>query len=77
MFIINFFLGNLANFDLAIASFGAISFFYPDINGAVLGVLAFAGSPAAETIVLGWRFHSQAKMAGLLFPSPFAENSSD
>ena len=38
-------------------------------NGAVLGVLAFAGSFAAETMVLGWHFHGQAKMPGPLFPS--------
>ena len=56
-----------------LAAFGVISFFYPNINGAVLGVLAFAGSFAAESILLGWRFHGQAKMPGPLFP-PLSNN---
>jgi len=54
---------------LVLAAFGGISFLYPDINGAVLGVLAFAGSFAAESMALGWYFRGQAKMPGSLFPS--------
>ena len=52
-----------------LAAIGGISYFNPNFNGAVLGVLAFAGSFAAETMVLGWHFHGQAKMPGPLFPS--------
>ncbi|MEW6673117.1 MAG: hypothetical protein AB1427_15540 [Thermodesulfobacteriota bacterium] len=52
----------------AVAAIGYISFFYPNFNGAVLGVLALAGSFAAETLVLGWHFRGQAKLPGPLFP---------
>ncbi len=37
----------------ALAAIGLIAFFHPGVNGAVLGVLAFAGSFAAESLVLG------------------------
>lgn len=57
-----------------LAAFGGISFFNPNVNGAVLGVLAFAGSFAAESLVLGWRFHAQTKMPGPLFPSSSGNN---
>lgn len=72
------FIGVSAGIRLAvIAAIGSVSLFYPHINGAVLGVLTFAGSFAAETIVLGWRFHGQAKVSGLSFPSPSASQASD
>ena len=51
----------------AVAAIGYISIFYPSFNGAVLGVLALAGSFAAETVVLGWHFHSLTKIPGTLF----------
>ena len=54
---------------VVLIAFGVVSIFHPNINGAVLGVLAFAGSFAAEATVLGWRFKGQAKMPGPLFPS--------
>ena len=64
------FIAVTAGIRLAVlAAIGGISFFYPNINGAVLGVLAFAGSFASETMVLGWHFHGQTKMPGPLFPS--------
>jgi Na+-driven multidrug efflux pump len=52
-----------------VAGIGYLSFFYPGINGSVLGVLSLAGSFAVETLILGWHLHGQAKMSGLLFPS--------
>jgi len=64
------FLAVTAGLRLAVlAGFGILSFFKPNINGAVLGVLAFSGSFAAESMVLGWRFHGQTKISGPLFPS--------
>jgi len=47
---------------------GSLSFFYVDFNGAMLGVLAFAGSFVAETMVLGWYFYGRARMPGPLLP---------
>jgi hypothetical protein len=55
-----------------LTAIGGISYFQPDINGAALGVLAFAGSFAAESMVLGWRFYGQARRPGSLFPSSLA-----
>ncbi|MEW6673118.1 MAG: hypothetical protein AB1427_15545 [Thermodesulfobacteriota bacterium] len=64
------FIAVTAGIRLAVlAAIGGISFFCPDINGAVLGVLAFAGSFAVETAVLGRHFQRQAKAPGPLFPS--------
>jgi hypothetical protein len=60
-----------------VAGIGSISFFYPGINGSVLGVLSLAGSFAVETLLLGWHFRSQSKMPGALFPSTSTTNSSD
>lgn len=53
----------------AVAAIGYLSFFYADLNGAVLGVLALAASFAAETVVLGLHVKEQAKIQGLLFTS--------
>ena len=72
------FIGVTAGVRLAVlAAFGSISFFFPDTNGAVLGVLAVAGSFAAESMVLGWRFYDQAKMPGSLFPASIDNNPSN
>ncbi|MDF1593459.1 MAG: hypothetical protein P1P89_18270 [Desulfobacterales bacterium] len=70
------FIGLTAGVRLAVlAAFGVVPFFLPNINGSVLGVIAIAGSFAAEAMVLGWRFHGQTKMPGSLFPSDFTGNS--
>lgn len=50
------------------AGIGSLSFLFGGINGAVLGILAFAGSFLAETMVLGWYLHDRLKMPGPLFP---------
>ncbi|MFH1620082.1 MAG: MATE family efflux transporter, partial [bacterium] len=43
------------------AGIGVFAFLYPDLNGAVLGVLSFAGAFAAETILLGWYLRNQIR----------------
>jgi len=52
-----------------VAAVGYISFFYPDINGPVLGIISLAASSAMETLILGRHFHSRAKAPGPLFPA--------
>jgi progressive ankylosis protein len=53
---------------LVVVLIGSTTFFKPDVNGAVLGVLAIAGAFAAETFILGWRLWKQTKMPDPLFP---------
>jgi len=43
------------------AGIGIFAFFYPSLNGAVLGVFAFAGAFFAETILLGWYLRNQIR----------------
>lgn len=56
------------------AGIGSLSFFYVDFNGAVLGVLAFAGSFVAETMVLGWYLYGQIRIPGPLLPD-YSDNT--
>lgn len=51
------------------AGIGFFAFLYPHLNGAVLGVLAFAGAFAAETILLGWYLWRQVRRHETLFDS--------
>ena len=51
------------------AGIGIFAFLYPDLNGAVLGVFAFAGAFAAETILLGWYLWHQVRKHETLFGS--------
>ena len=41
------------------AGIGGFAFLYPSLNGAVLGVFAFAGAFLVETILLGWYLRHQ------------------
>jgi len=54
---------------LVFAVIGFFAFLYPDLNGAVLGVFAFAGAFAAETILLGWYLYHQVRKHETLFGS--------
>jgi len=49
------------------AGIGFLAFFYPDLNGAVLGVFTFAGTFAAETLLLGWYLWNQTRKHETLF----------
>jgi len=51
------------------AGIGIFAFLYSDLNGAVLGVFAFAGAFAAETILLGWYLYHQVRNHETLFGS--------
>lgn len=65
------YIGLAAGIRLAVvAGIGYISFFYPGLNGSVLGVLALAGSFAAETLILGRYLLGQVKLPDPLFPDP-------
>ena len=56
------------------AGIGSLSFFYVGFNGVVLGILAFAGSFVAETMVLGWYLYGQVRMPGPLLPD-YSDNT--
>ena len=45
-----------------------------NFSGAVLGILAFAGSFVAETMVLGWYLYGQIRMPGPIFPD-YSDNT--
>jgi Na+-driven multidrug efflux pump len=51
------------------AGIGFFAFLFPDLNGTVLGVFAFAGAFAAETILLGWYLWHQLRKHETLFGS--------
>jgi len=51
------------------AGIGFFAFLYPDLNGAVLGIFAFAGAFAAETILLGWYLYHQVRKHETVFGS--------
>lgn len=51
------------------AGIGFFGFIYPDLNGAVLGVFAFAGAFAAETVLLGGYLWHQIRRHETLFDS--------
>ena len=46
---------------------GSASLILPNLNGAVLGIVAISGAFIAETLILGWQIRCQAKGAGPLF----------
>ena len=47
---------------------GSLTLIMPDINGALVGVLAFAGASAAECAALGWKLFAGGR-SKLLFPA--------
>jgi Na+-driven multidrug efflux pump len=51
------------------AVIGFFAFLFPDLNGTVLGVFAFAGAFAAETILLGWYLWHQLRKHETVFGS--------
>lgn len=56
-----------------VAGIGLVAFFHPGFNGAVLGVLALAGSFAAESLVLGRYLKNRLDRGGPLFADPVSE----
>jgi hypothetical protein len=52
---------------IVIAVVGSTTLFFPNLNGAVVGVMAMGSAFTAESLVLGWRLYVQLRKPGPLF----------
>jgi len=52
---------------MVVAAVGSITIILPNLNGAVVGVLAIAGAFTAESLVLGWRIRNLMKSSKPMF----------
>ncbi len=53
---------------VTVLALGSITFFIADLNGAVFGVVAWAGAFGAEVVILGWRVFLRFGRTEPLFP---------